>query len=562
MTTEFASLNLHPSLVQTVAELGYTTPTPIQAAVIPMLLNGSDVIGQAQTGTGKTAAFALPILSNLQPNGKHVQALVLAPTRELAMQVSNAMFQYGAGLGVQVLPVYGGTPYDRQIRRIKKGVDVIVGTPGRLLDLIRRDVLDLSHVSHVVLDEADEMLSMGFVEDIETLLNETPKTRQTALFSATLPNRIRQLAQNYMNAPELARMEHKALTVDSVTQSYVIINQKDKLNGLARFFEVEEITSAIVFAKTRVGTDELATALNTRGFSAEALNGDLSQDARVRALNRFREGHTKVLVATDVAARGLDIDDISHVFNYDLPYDPEVYVHRVGRTGRAGRTGTAISLVTPRDKRLLYRVENYNKQRLNRIELPTVEEIHAKREALLLTKMNMWLERGRCKREQELVAALVEQGHDMQMVAAVALKMARAGEKNRPIPKIGSVSSDRRDNRQGNRKRRDDRGRRHGNGHRPANGQQRSNKRTRGPRQQEEGMVRMQINRGKSFGVRPGEVVGTIAYHANIPGRVLGRIDIQENRTYVDVPQEFVGKVLAKQGNYQIRHENIDILVV
>ncbi|MGB1250034.1 MAG: DEAD/DEAH box helicase [Candidatus Promineifilaceae bacterium] len=556
MTTEFESLNLRPQVVQTVAELGYKTPTPIQAAVIPLLLTGEDVIGQAQTGTGKTAAFALPVINNLQPNQNHVQALVVAPTRELAMQVSNAMFEYGKNSRVRVLPVYGGTSYDGQIRRIRKGVDIIVGTPGRMLDLIRRGTLDLSRVSTVVLDEADEMLSMGFVEDIEAILSETPEDRQTALFSATLPNRIRQLAENYMTDPEVVRIERKALTVDSVTQSYILLNERDKFNGLTRLFEMEEINSAIVFAKTRVGTDELANALNSRGFSAESLNGDLSQDARTRALNRFKDHQTQVLVATDVAARGLDIDDISHVFNFDLPLDPEVYVHRIGRTGRAGRTGIAISLVTPRDKRLLYRIEQYSKQRIQQIELPTTDAIKAKREELLLTKMNVWLKRGRCKRERVLVTELMEQGHDLHEIAAIALKMARAGEKSRPIPEIGAVRDDRR---YGGRDRRDNR--RRGDNRRGDSGPRRNERRSRGPRRQEEGMVQLAINRGKSFGIRPNDVVGTIAYHADIPGRVLGRISIHENRTLVDVPQEFVEKVLSKQGNYQIHRENVEIVV-
>ena len=565
MTTEFEKLNLHPQLVQAVAERGYETPTPIQAAVIPMMLTGTDVIGQAQTGTGKTAAFSLPILNNLQPNQRHVQALVIAPTRELAMQVSNALYEYGKHQHVQVLPVYGGTPYDRQIRRIKKGVDVVVGTPGRMLDLIRRDVLDLSRVSTVVLDEADEMLSMGFIEDIEAILSETPELRQTALFSATLPNRIQQLAENYMTEPEVVRIERKQLTVEAVAQSYILINERDKLNGLTRLFEMETMTSAIVFAKTRVGTDELANALNSRGFSAESLNGDLSQDARTRALGRFKEGQTKVLVATDVAARGLDIDDISHVFNFDLPIDPEVYVHRVGRTGRAGRSGIAISLVTPRDRRLLHRVEHYSKQRIPQIELPTTDEIRAKREQLLLEKMNVWLRRGRCKRERVLVSELVEQGHDLHEIAAIALKMARAGEKNRPIPEIGAVREDRRggrynDRRGGGRNRRGDHARaddRRGNDTRRRD----NGPRRRAPHGREEGMVRMSINRGKAFGIRPNDVVGTIAYHADIPGRSLGRISIHENYTLVDVPEQFVEQVLSKGDRYQIHRENVEIVL-
>ncbi len=341
--SEFSSLTLHPELVQTVADLGYLEPTAIQAAIIPAMIRGVDVIGQAQTGTGKTAAFALPILHHIKINATAdqdvalVQALVLVPTRELAIQVAKAIHDYGKVFQTRVLPVYGGNSYSSQINRIRRGVDIVVGTPGRLLDLIsKKNILNLSGIRTVVLDEADEMLSMGFIEDIENILKETPENRQTALFSATMPTPIRRLADKYMHNPQSFTIERKQMTVEAIEQRYYLVNERDKLSALTRLFEIEDVTSALIFARTRAGTAELASELNARGFPAELLNGDLNQEARERVMNRFRQNQITVMVATDVAARGLDIDNISHVFNYDLPDDPEVYVHRVGRTGRAG----------------------------------------------------------------------------------------------------------------------------------------------------------------------------------------------------------------------------------
>ena len=350
MTSGFTELNLHPLLVQAVEALGFTTPTPIQSALIPAILAGEDVLGQAQTGTGKTAAFALPILHQLEPGQGAVQSLVLVPTRELALQVAKAMHEYGIQRGVRVLAVYGGEPYGRQISRLQKGVDVVVGTPGRLLDLIERKSLDLSMVTTVVLDEADEMLSMGFIEDIESILKETPSTRQTALLSATLSPEIRRLADRYMRNPRSIATEREHVTVAAIEQRHYLVHESDKLAAITRLFEVEPITSALIFVRTRASAGELAAELSTRGFAAEPLSGELEQDQRERVLNRFRRSELKVLVATDVAARGLDIDHISHVFNFDLPEDPEIYVHRIGRTGRAGKSGIAISLVAPREK--------------------------------------------------------------------------------------------------------------------------------------------------------------------------------------------------------------------
>jgi ATP-dependent RNA helicase DeaD len=557
--TEFSQLNLKPALLQAVTDQGYTEPTPIQEEIIPLMLANHDVIGQAQTGTGKTAAFALPMLQNLDPGQGQVQGLVVAPTRELAMQVSNAMYTYGQHTKVRVLAVYGGTPYGRQISRLKKGVNIVVGTPGRLLDHIKRGTLDLSNVRTVVLDEADEMLSMGFIEDIEAILDETPVERQTALFSATMPDPIRRLADKYLHEPQAVTIKRKELTVSTIDQRYYLVNEKDKLAALTRLFEIEDITTALVFAKTRIGTGELANELSIRGFQAEALSGDLSQEAREQVLNRFRNNQIQVLVATDVAARGLDIDDISHVFNYDLPQDSEVYVHRVGRTGRAGKEGVAISLFTPREQGRLRRIENVTRHKITKAELPTIEDIQAHREEALVERMLVWLRRDRCNREKEMVAELLDEGYDVAAVAAAALKLARAEEKQRPIPRIGEVTEfeERSYRERGRRNVRSSRGNLNkGNGNRAhANGDRRKH----GGR--EKGMVRLTLNKGKTHGVRPNDVVGTIAYHANIPGKTIGAIRIQPQHTFVDVPEQFVTQVLDKSGSYQIHRENVTVEV-
>jgi len=440
MTTEFTQLNLHPQLVQAVTEQGYETPMPIQAAIIPLMIQGLDVIGQAQTGTGKTAAYALPILQNIQPEQNHVQSLIVVPTRELALQVVEAISGYGRYRPARVLAVYGGLAYGPQINRLKRGVDIVVGTPGRLLDLMNKGVLNIGQARTVILDEADEMLSMGFIEDIHAILAETPPDRQTALFSATLPPEIRRLADKYMRDPQAVTLGGEQVTVAAIDQRFCVVNQNDKLAALTRMFEVEEITSALVFARTRAGTNELASELMARGYSAEVLNGDLSQEAREQTLKRFRENKLRVLVATDVAARGLDINDISHVFNYDLPDDSEIYVHRIGRTGRAGKSGIAITLVAPSEKRRLRQIEAFTRRKISQVETPTEEDILNHRKDRLVKQLGVWLQRGRYKKEREIVEMLLQEGHDPVEIAAAALKIARAEEKQRPIAPISPVA--------------------------------------------------------------------------------------------------------------------------
>ncbi len=547
MTTLFDTLGLRPELTQAVSERGYTAPTDIQAQMIPVMLTGVDVIGQAQTGTGKTAAFSLPILHNLIAGQNRPQALILSPTRELAIQVAGAMREYGSRVDVRVTAIYGGSPYGRQISALRRGVDVVVGTPGRLLDLLKRGVLDLSGIRTLVLDEADEMLSMGFIEDIETILQATPEGRQLALFSATMPPAIRRLAGRYLHEPQSVTVQRAQRTVASIEQRYYLVNPHEKLAALTRLFEMEDITRSLIFVRTRAGTDELANALASRGIPAEMLNGDLSQEARERVMRRFREDRIKVLVATDVAARGLDVDDISHVFNYDLPDSPEVFVHRIGRTARAGKDGIAVTLVTPSEQRTLRRIEQYTGQPQTRLPIPTKDAILEKRKQHTIQRMEVWLRRGRYKNEQEMVAALVEAGHDPLEVAAAALRLAREAERQRPIEHISEVRAwNAREARRG--KPRPTRYQ-----HRQERFEKRPRPNWNSSRSHEAGMVRLKLDKGRSHGLRPADVVGTLAHHADIPGKSIGAIRIQEKSTLVDVPEHFVERVLAQSGAYRLR---------
>ena len=541
MSTQFSDLNLHPELMEAIEKRGYTEPSPIQAQMIPIMLTGADVIGQAQTGTGKTAAFALPILQNLIPDQRKPQALILSPTRELAMQVAKSMEAYGAYTSVRVLAIYGGSSYGRQIGALKRGVDVVVGTPGRLLDLLKKKSLDLSEVRTLVLDEADEMLSMGFIDDIETILDATARKRQVALFSATMPKAIRKLAEKYLNNPQTVTIKKKQLTVAAIEQRYYIVNERDKFAALTRLFEAEDMTRTLIFVRTRVGTGELSNALAARGIAAEMINGDLSQDARERVMSRFKNNRIQVLVATDVAARGLDIDDISHVVNYDLPEDPEVFVHRIGRTGRAGKEGVAISLLSPRDTRMLRRIEGYTRQKQTKSELPTKDEILQKRRDKLTERMEIWLTRGRYSNEMVIVEKMVAAGHDPMNVAAAALRILREKDKEQAVENIGKVN-DWKSHPQRNHKRRN-----------KGRGKNRSNANFSSRKSHEAGMVRLSLDKGRADGIRPGEVVGTLAYHAKISGKVIGAISIQDDHTFVDVPEQFVDKVLAKNGDYRLR---------
>ncbi len=553
MTTEFSQLSLAPELVQSIADLEYVNPTAIQTRVIPLMLARSDVIAQSETGSGKTAAFALPILQNLERGlqPRKAQALILTPTRELAIQVAEAIAQYGRYMQVEVMAVYGGQQYASSKARIKRGLDIIVGTPGRLQDLMRQNILELEGIRALVLDEADEMLSMGFIEDIENILSQTPPDRQTALFSATISKSIRSLADKYMRDPQAVMIERKQMTVATTEQRYCLVNEEDKLAALTRLIEVEEMGATLIFTRTRAGSGRLANELVQRSIPAEALNGDLAQEARLRVLNRFRGGQLKVLVATDVAARGLDIEDITHVINYDLPNDPEAYVHRIGRTGRAGKDGIAITLLTPAERYRLNRIEGFTRQKMTQAELPSETQVYAHREQKLVYKLTTWLQRDRSKREMEIVNELVAAGHDPFKVAAAALKMARSEENQRPVEKIGEVNLSQ-NGRANNRRVRSSAPAGKGkNARKPI--QARTGRST--ITSVEEGMVRLSLERGRMHGVRPSEVVGTIASCANIPGSAIGKIFIEEQHTLMDVREEYLSRVLGHTGAYSFRDQ-------
>ena len=384
----FADLGLPESLLAALREVGYETPSPIQAATIPPLLAGRDVLGQAQTGTGKTAAFALPALARLEPAPGKPQVLVLAPTRELAIQVAEAFQKYAHHIpGFQVLPIYGGQKYGPQLHALKRGVHVVVGTPGRVIDHLDRGSLDLSQLRMLVLDEADEMLRMGFIDDVEAVLKKTPETRQVALFSATMPAQIKRIAQTYLKDPVEIAIKAQTTTAENIRQRFWMVSGVNKLDALTRIMEAEPFDAMIIFARTKLGTDELAEKLAARGFSAAAINGDVEQKTRERTIQRLKDGQIDVLVATDVAARGLDVERISHVLNYDIPYDTESYVHRIGRTGRAGRKGEAILFVAPRERGMLGAIERATRQKIEQMNLPSVDAVNERRVAKFLDKI-------------------------------------------------------------------------------------------------------------------------------------------------------------------------------
>ena len=557
MSYRFDELGLRPELLRAVAELGYDEPTPIQMRAIPALLDGRDIMGQAQTGTGKTAAFALPMLQGLDLSFKGVQGLVLVPTRELANQVAEAIFQYGKHLNVKVLPVYGGQAYARQLGRLERGVHIVVGTPGRMIDLIEKRALKLGSVRYLVLDEADEMLDMGFAEDVDRILSETPDARQTALFSATMSSVIRGLAQRHMRDAEEISIERKTMTVPQTEQRYYLLNEGSKLAALSRLLEIEEMHSTLVFTRTKIGAATLAEQLLTRGYAAEALHGDLTQDMRETVLRRFRAGQLQLLIATDVVARGVDIQDVSHVINYDIPYDSEDYVHRIGRTGRAGRSGIAITLITPRDQRRLKYIESFIKQSIPRATLPGKDTVIQKRNERFMGQLEVVLQQDDLGRERALVQEMADSGADIHEIAAAAIRLARAGEAQRPVEDVREYQEreeySRGKSREWDKNRRPSpNGNGNGDGKRPR----------RGNDEREPGMVRILLDVGKAHGVRPGDVVGAIAGEAGIPGRSIGAIDIRTNQTFVDVKEDHAEKVLVKVKHWTLRGQKVKLVRV
>ncbi|MBX3065298.1 MAG: DEAD/DEAH box helicase [Anaerolineae bacterium] len=552
MPVTFAELGLNESTLKAISELGYEEPTPIQERTIRVLMEGADVIAQAQTGTGKTAAFALPIIEKIDPQAGAAQALVLTPTRELAVQVAEAFHSYGKQQRISVLPVYGGQPISRQLRALSGGVQIVVGTPGRILDHIQRGTLQLGQVRTVILDEADEMLDMGFIEDIETILKETPESRQTALFSATMPAAIVKLAQQYLHNPQRITVQAEQLTVPLIRQVYYEVGRRDKFEVLARILDYEQPTSAIIFCRTKLEVDSLGERLTARAYAAETLHGDLNQTQRDRVMDRFRGGQVELLVATDVAARGLDVEHVSHVINYDIPLDPQSYVHRIGRTGRAGRTGIAITLLTPRERRLWQMIQRSANVPIQRLHLPTIADVIARRREAFKEALRETITQNGLDQYRVMAEELSDEFSPTDLAAAAFKlllgatpevtedKLTEPEEEPREYrDNAGRGSSDRSD--------RADRGSQRGSDRR----------RERDRFGVEPGMTRLYIDVGLNDGIRPADLVGAIANEANIPGRAIGAIDLFDHFSLVDVPANQAQQVIEALKTTKIRGRKI-----
>ncbi|MDX8394434.1 MAG: DEAD/DEAH box helicase [Mariprofundales bacterium] len=552
-TTEqgFASLQLIPAVLTALSTLGYETPTPIQEKIIPHVLAGKDVIGQAQTGTGKTAAFALPLLSRIDLKSPKIQVLVLAPTRELAIQVSEAFHSYAGKMrGFHVLPVYGGQNYSQQLRQLARGVHVVVGTPGRVIDHIKRGTLKLDGLQTLVLDEADEMLRMGFIDDVEWILQQTPAARQIALFSATMPREIRNIARKHLNNPEEIAIRVRTSTADTIKQRFWMVSGFHKLDALTRILEAETIDGVIIFVRTKVSTMELAEKLEARGYSCAALNGDLVQSQREQTIEQLKSGKLDILVATDVAARGLDVERISHVINYDIPYDPEAYVHRIGRTGRAGRTGEAILFVSPREQRMLRSIERATRQKISMMSMPSTEAINDKRIAKFKQTISDVLANNDIAFYMELLEQY-RQEHDVPALE-IAAALAKISQGDNELLLTEPEHKPRRDRNEGSY--RDDHHNRHDRHDRKFNKGNR-----RGSSEPEEGMERFRLEVGHSNNVRPENIVGAIANEANISSRSIGRISIFDDYSTVDLPSDMPTKVFQSLKNVRISGRPIRI---
>lgn len=430
--TTFQSLGISAPIMKALDKMGFEEATPIQEQTIPLGLQGKDVIGQAQTGTGKTAAFGIPMIEKIDKDQKKIQGLVVAPTRELAIQVSEEIHRLGKFKGVRTLPVYGGQHMERQIRALKDGPHIVVATPGRLLDHIRRRTINTSNVHTAVLDEADEMLNMGFIDDIRDILKAIPEQRQTLLFSATMPKEIREIATTLMKKPEEVKVKAKEMTVSNISQFFVEVNEKQKFDTLTNLLDIHAPELAIIFGRTKKRVDEVTEGLHARGFRAEGIHGDLTQGKRMSVLNKFKNGRVEILVATDVAARGLDISGVTHVYNFDVPQDPESYVHRIGRTGRAGKGGEAISFITPREMPHLHLIEKTTKSKMQRMQAPSFDEARRGQQQITVDKLNRTIEKANLQDYRETAAELLEQ-HDSVTIVAAALKMMTKERRQAPV---------------------------------------------------------------------------------------------------------------------------------
>ena len=544
----FSDLNLPEPILQALEKVGYEKPSPIQAESIPLLLQGHDLLGQAQTGTGKTAAFALPMLANIDADEKSPQLLVLAPTRELAIQVAEAFQVYASfSKKIKVLPVYGGQSYDNQIRQLKRGVQVVVGTPGRVIDHIKRKTLDLSGLKFLVLDEADEMLRMGFIDDVELILSHAPDERQTALFSATMPGPIKKITQRYLKDPKHVKIASKVSTASTIRQRFCQVAQHHKLEALTRIMEVEPFDGMIIFVRTKTATVELSDKLAARGFDVEPLNGDIPQAARERTVDKLKQGKIDILVATDVVARGLDVERVSHVINFDIPYDTESYVHRIGRTGRAGRNGEAILFISHREKRLLFAIEKTTRQPIEQMPIPSISELNETR----LTRFKQSVLEATKDDSLESLMPIVdmiqnESEASPEVLIAALIKVAQGDEplllKESDRPDLNSKPP--RDKERGNQ------------------GRDRSDRKGKSPRNQrrpEEGMQRYRIEVGHVHGAKPGNIVGAIANEANINSKHIGAIEIYDNFSTVDLPAGMPGETRDVLNGTRVAGQRLNI---
>ncbi|MDH3275359.1 MAG: DEAD/DEAH box helicase [Gammaproteobacteria bacterium] len=528
-TPSFRDLGLSEPLIRVLDEIGYETPTPIQSQAIPPLLNGRDILGHAPTGTGKTAAFALPLLSRIDVQNKNIQVLTLTPTRELAIQVAEAFQHYASHIkGFHVLPIYGGQEYSGQIRQLKRGVQVVVGTPGRLMDHMRKGTLKLGGLRAVVLDEADEMLRMGFIDEVQWILDQTPDRRQMALFSATMPKQVERIARRYLNDPQEISIKARTATAETIRQRYWQVSGVHKLDALTRILEVESFDAILMFVRTKTATTELAEKLEARGYAAAAMNGDMAQNHREQTVERLKRGSLDILVATDVAARGLDVDRISHVINYDVPYDTEAYIHRIGRTGRAGRRGDAILFVAPRERRMLAAIEKATRQKIEQMVLPSTEVVNNKRIADFKQKITDTLGVGELGFMQGLIEQY-RQEHDVPAVEiAAALAKMTIGDK----PMLLSPDKDKKD---------------------------KGKARMRPHREAETGTERYRIEVGHVHGVKPGNIVGAIANESGLDGEHIGHIAIEAEFSLVDLPAGMPKDVFMDLKNVRVCGQPMNI---
>lgn len=517
-TMRFDELNISKELLKAIQDMGFEESTPIQAKAIPHVLDGKDVIGQAQTGTGKTASFGIPILQTVDPSNTNLQALILCPTRELAIQVSEEIRKLAKYLqGIKTLPIYGGQPIDRQIRALKKGIQVIIGTPGRVMDHMRRKTIKLNHLKIAVLDEADEMLNMGFREDIETILDDTPTSRQTILFSATMPKAIMEIAKTHQKNPEIVKVVHKELTVPSIEQYYLEVKERNKFEVLTRLIDMHNPKLALIFCNTKKKVDELVSDLQGRGYFADGLHGDMKQSLRDRVMNSFRNGNIEILIATDVAARGIDVDDVEIVFNYDVPQDEEYYVHRIGRTGRAGRSGKSFTFVVGREIYKLKDIQRYTKTKISHHQVPSLNDVEEAKTGILLENIKNTIENEDLSKPIRLVERLLEEEYTSLDLSAALLKMIM-GQENEQEQDMDF----------------DDTG-------------------------SEPGMVRLFINIGRKNNVRARDIVGAIAGETGLSGKLIGTIDVYDKYTFVEVPKDYAKDVLKIMNHSQIKGKSVNV---